>query len=84
MTRSSSTTTSDSPRALQPIHGQHQRVAHDIGLEVHSYSNLSESRETNLRVTAEVGKQENTEYFSAGLLIDNNAYTGKLDGGLGV
>ncbi len=68
---------------LRSLYTDSTKIAHDIGLEVHSYSNLSESRETNLRVTAEVGKQENTEYFSAGLLIDNNAYTGKLDGGLG-
>lgn len=65
---------------IRSLYADSSKLAHDIGMEVHSYSNLSESRETNLRVTAEVGKQERTEYFSAGLLIDNNAYRAQRDG----
>ncbi|MBK9176083.1 MAG: hypothetical protein IPM46_07040 [Flavobacteriales bacterium] len=62
---------------LRSLYTDSSKIAHDIGLEAHAYSNLSGSRETNLRVLAEVGKQEHTEYYSGTLLIDNNTYRGK-------
>ncbi|MCB9184630.1 MAG: hypothetical protein H6591_12000 [Flavobacteriales bacterium] len=68
---------------LRSLYADSSRIAHDIGLEAHAYSNLSGSRETNLRVTADVGKQEGAEYYSGTLLIDNNTYRGELGGSLG-
>ena len=59
------------------------KLAHDIGIEAHSFSNNSEGRETNLRVTAELGMQDGREIYGGGLLIDNNAYRGTLDDNLG-
>lgn len=57
-------------------------IAHDIGLEVHAYSNLSESRETNMRLTADLSKAEQGDRLGLGILIDNNAYRGELRNGL--
>jgi len=57
-------------------------IAHDIGLEVHSYSSLSESRETNVRITADLSKAEQGDRYGLGILIDNNAFRGKEANGL--
>lgn len=57
-------------------------IAHDVGLEVHAYSNLSESRETNVRITAELSKAEQGDRYGLGILIDNNAYRAKASNGL--
>jgi len=57
-------------------------IAHDIGLEVHAYSNLSESRETNVRISTELSKAEQGDRYGLGILIDNNAYRGKESNGL--
>ncbi len=57
-------------------------IAHDVGLEVHAYSNLSESRETNVRITTELSKAEQGDRYALGILIDNNAYRGKDSNGL--
>lgn len=57
-------------------------IAHDIGLEVHAYSNLSESRETNVRLTTELSKEEQGDRYGLGILIDNNAYRGMLTNGV--
>lgn len=57
-------------------------IAHDVGLEVHAYSNLSGSRETNVRLTADLSKAEQGDRLGLGILIDNNAYRGELRNGL--
>ncbi|HOY29760.1 MAG TPA: hypothetical protein PLR96_12365, partial [Flavobacteriales bacterium] len=57
-------------------------IAHDVGLEVHAYSNLSGSRETNMRLTADLSKAEQGDRLGLGILIDNNAYRGELRNGL--
>lgn len=57
-------------------------IAHDVGLEVHAYSNLSGSRETNMRLTADLSKAENGDRLGLGVLIDNNAYRGEMRNGL--
>jgi len=49
-------------------------IAHDVGLEVHSYSNLSESHETNVRITADLSKNEQGDRYGLGIVVDNNAY----------
>lgn len=57
-------------------------IAHDVGLEVHAYSNLSGSRETNMRLTADLSKAEQGDRLGLGILIDNNAYRGEQRNGL--
>ncbi len=57
-------------------------IAHDIGLEVHSYSSLSESHETNVRITTELSKAEQGDRYGLGILIDNNAYRAVATNGL--
>jgi hypothetical protein len=68
---------------LRSLYGDSSKIAHDVGLEVHSYGHLNKSRETNVRLTAELSKQEGAEVYAAGLLVDNNAYRGFLDNDLG-
>ncbi|MFN3875690.1 MAG: hypothetical protein ACK4L7_07245, partial [Flavobacteriales bacterium] len=67
---------------LRSLYDDSSRIAHDVRLDVHAYSNLTGSRETNLRVMADAGKQERNEYYHATLLIDNNVYRANL-GALG-
>lgn len=59
------------------------KIAHDVGLEVHSYSNLTGSRETNVRLTADLAMHEGSETYGLGVLIDNNAYRGFVGGIIG-
>lgn len=59
------------------------KIAHDVGLEVHSYSNLTGSRETNVRITADLSMQDGSETYGLGVLIDNNAYRGFVGGAIG-
>ncbi|HQW41220.1 MAG TPA: hypothetical protein PK149_08650 [Flavobacteriales bacterium] len=49
-------------------------IAHDVNLEVHAYSNLSESKETNVRITADLSKNEQGDRYGLGIVVDNNAY----------
>ncbi|MBK6341425.1 MAG: hypothetical protein IPF41_02250 [Flavobacteriales bacterium] len=63
---------------VRSLYEDSSRIAHDVGLEAHTYSNFSGSRETNIRVSVEAGKQEKTEYYHATLLIDNNAFRGRV------
>ena len=59
---------------LRSLYTDSSKLSHDVGLEVHSYSNLSKSRETNMRVTAEGRKTIGAETYGGQLIIDNNAY----------
>lgn len=59
------------------------KLAHAVGMEVHQFSNLNKSRETNLRLTADLSSEFGAETYGGRLLIDNNAYRGELGGGLG-
>ncbi len=68
---------------IRSLYADSTWIAHDVGIEVHSYSNLSESRETNMRVQADLGMRDGREIYGGTLLIDNNAYRGKLGGDLG-
>ncbi len=52
-------------------------------MEVHAYSNLTGSRETNVRIDAALGMQEGAETYELGVLVDNNAYRARLGGALG-
>mgnify|MGYP001190387589 CR=1 FL=1 len=68
---------------IRSLFADSTKIAHDVGIEVHSYSNYSDSRETNMRVTADLGMQDGREIYGGTILIDNNAYRGMLDGDLG-
>lgn len=63
---------------VRSLYEDSSRIAHDVALEAHSYSNYSGSRETSFRLSADAGKQEGSEYYHATLLIDNNAYRANL------
>jgi len=62
---------------VKSLYGDSARIAHAVGMEVHTYSNRQQSRETSLRLTADLSKADGSETYSAGVLIDNNAYRGK-------
>jgi hypothetical protein len=65
---------------LRSLYTDSTKLAHDIGLEVHSYSNLTQSRETNMRVTATGGMTVGKETYGGTFILDNNAYKGVLPG----
>lgn len=68
---------------IRSLFADSTKIAHDVGIEVHSYSNNTGSRETNMRVQVDLGMQDGREIYGGTLLIDNNAYRGVLDGDLG-
>ncbi|MFZ1686387.1 MAG: hypothetical protein WAU70_03130 [Flavobacteriales bacterium] len=49
-------------------------LAHDVRLEVHQYNNTSESKETNVKVTADLEMEQGSESYGGRILIDNNSY----------
>jgi hypothetical protein len=59
------------------------KVAHDVGVEAHSFSNLTGSRESHVRIGADLGMVQGSETYSLGVLIDNNAYKGFVGGAFG-
>jgi hypothetical protein len=61
---------------LRSLYTDSSRLSHDIGLEVHSYSNLTQSRETNMRVTATGSRTVGKETYGGTFTLDNNAYKG--------
>jgi hypothetical protein len=67
---------------IRSLYKDSTMIAHDVGLEVHAYSNLSDSRETNVRLTADVSKAELGDRYGLGLIVDNNAFRGKESNGL--
>lgn len=61
---------------IRSLYADSTWISHDVGIEVHAYSNLSGSRETNMRVQADLGMQDGREIYGGTLLIDNNTYRG--------
>jgi hypothetical protein len=68
---------------IRSLYKDSTRIAHDVGMEVHAYSNLTGSRETNVRIDADLAMQDGAETYGLGVLIDNNAYRARLGGVLG-
>ena len=68
---------------IRSMYKDSTKIAHDVGLEVHSFGNLTGSRETNVRIDADLAKTEGSETYGLGVLVDNNAYRGQLGGPLG-
>lgn len=67
---------------LRSLYKDSTKLAHNVGLEVHNYKNLTGSTETNLTLDAAVGMEMGTETYGGRLLIDNNAYRAVLGNGL--
>ena len=68
---------------VRSLYKDSTRIAHDVGIEVHAYNNLTGSRETNIRIDAGLSMQEDSETYGLGVLLDNNAYRARLGGILG-
>ncbi|MBS1581634.1 MAG: hypothetical protein JST66_05470 [Bacteroidetes bacterium] len=68
---------------LKSLYKDSTKLAHDVGLEVHNYANLSKSRELNLKLDARLGFEQGLETYGGDILIDNEAYRGELGEGLG-
>lgn len=68
---------------IRSLYKDSTRVAHDVGLEVHSYGNLTGSRETNVLIDADLSMVEGRERYGLGVLLDNNAYRGVVGGVIG-
>lgn len=67
---------------VKSLHKDSTKIAHDVALEVHAYSNDVRSTETNIKLTADLSKEEGTETYGLGVVLDNNAYRGKPGEGL--
>lgn len=63
---------------LKSLYKDSTKLAHDVGLEVHNYSNLTGSREMNFRLTAALAMEQGAETYGGTILIDNNAYRADL------
>lgn len=55
------------------------KLAHDAGLEVHNFTNLTGSRELNVKLDGRFSMVQGTETYGGELLIDNNSYRGERD-----
>ncbi len=59
---------------LRSMYRDSSKVAHDIRIGANAYSNLTGSREINVRLGADLAKTEGSETYGLGILVDNNAY----------
>ena len=55
------------------------KLAHDVGLEVHNYTNLTKSRELNVKLDGRFSMEQGAETYGGDVLIDNNSYRGERD-----
>lgn len=55
------------------------KLAHDAGLEVHNYTNLTKSRELSVKLDARLSMEQGPETYGGEILIDNNSYRGERD-----
>ncbi len=67
---------------LKSLFKDSTKLAHNVGLEVHNYKNLTGSSETNVRFDATLSMVQGAETYGGTLLIDNNAYRAVLGAGL--
>ena len=67
---------------LKSLFKDSTKLAHNVGLEVHNYKNLTGSTETNVRFDATLSMEQGTETYGGTLVIDNNAYRAVLGSGL--
>jgi hypothetical protein len=55
------------------------RLANDVGLEVHNFTNLTKSRELGVKLNARLSLEQGNETYGGEVVIDNNSYTGERD-----
>ena len=67
---------------LKSLYKDSTKLAHNVGLNVYNYKNLTGSSETNLKLDADLGMEMGTETYGGSILIDNNAYRAVLGGSL--
>ncbi len=67
---------------LKSLYKDSTKLAHNVGLEVHNYKNLTGSTETNVRFDATLSMEQGSETYGGTLVIDNNAYRAVLGNGL--
>lgn len=68
---------------IKSLYRDSTKLAHDVGLEVHNYTNLTGSREMNLKLNAALSMEQGAETYGGDILIDNNAYRADLGTGQG-
>lgn len=64
---------------VKSLYKDSTKLAHDVGLEVHNQTNLSKSRELNVKLNARLSMEMGTETYGGTILIDNNSYRGERD-----
>lgn len=62
---------------VKSLYSDSTKLAHDAGLEVHNFTNLTGSRELNVKLDADLAMEQGTETYGGQVLIDNNAYRGE-------
>lgn len=67
---------------LRSLYKDSTKIAHDVNLEVHSFSNLTGSRETNMRINVDLAMEDGKETYGGGVLIDSDAYRAVLGEGI--
>lgn len=64
---------------IKSLYKDSSKLAHDAGLEVHNYTNLSNSRELSVKLDARLSMEQGPETYGGDILIDNNSFRGKRD-----
>ncbi|MEO8734837.1 MAG: hypothetical protein ABI373_10945 [Flavobacteriales bacterium] len=62
---------------LKSLYRDSTKLAHDVGLTVHNYTNLSKSRELNITLEAKLAMEQGSDTYGGDILVDNNAYRGE-------
>ena len=62
---------------VKSLYKDSTKLAHDVGLEVHNYTNLTKSRELNVKLNARLAMEQGTETYGGEILVDNNSYRGE-------
>ncbi len=62
---------------VKSLYKDSTKLAHNAGLEVHNFTNLTGSRELNVKLDADLAMEQGTETYGGQVLIDNNAYRGE-------
>lgn len=64
---------------VKSLYRDSSKLANDVGLEVHNYTNLSKSHELGVKLSAKLAMQQGPETYGGEILIDNNSYRGERD-----
>lgn len=67
---------------VKSLYRDSTKLAHDIGVEVHNYTNLAKSTELSVKIDGRLSMEQGAETYGGDILIDNNAYRGVQGGGL--